>query len=131
MVPPAQWICGVACAILSKFVKSAMVAPADPGQVGDEGRPVDRRVDHVVAADGNGVLWIAGLHLERRRHLLDLLLDEPRLEMDAAILDLQPGAPERVEGARVQEVDADLLKYLHRMTVDLLNLVLQRGCRTA
>ena len=99
--------------------------PTTPVEVRDEGRPVDGRVDHVVAADGDGVLWIARLHLEHLRHLLDLLLDERRLEADAAVLDRQPRPPEGVEGARVEEIDADLLQNLHRMVVDLLNLILR------
>src|SRR2546425_12954961 len=102
-------------------------APTTPVEVRDEGRPVNGRVDHVVATDGDGVRWIARLHLERLRHLLDLLLDERRLEVDAALLDRQPGAPEGVEGARIEEVDADLLKNLHGVIVDLLNLVLREN----
>ena len=30
VVPPAQWICSTACAILSKLLKSSMVAPRRP-----------------------------------------------------------------------------------------------------
>jgi len=85
----------------------------------------------VVAADGNGVLWIAGLHLERRRHLLDLLLDEPRLEWTRLSSIFSP-ARRNVSRARgYRKSTADLLKYLHRMTVDLLNLVLREDVRTA
>src|SRR2546423_15169034 len=77
---------------------------AAPVEVGDEGRAVDRRVDHMVATDRYGVLGIARLHLEGRRHLLDLFLDKGRLEVDPVFLDPKPGPPEDVNCLGVKEI---------------------------
>src|SRR5262249_56489777 len=48
--------------------------PAPPAvEIGDEGGPVDRGVDHVVTADGDGFRRVASLDLEKRRRLGRLL----------------------------------------------------------
>ena len=98
--------------------------PTAAVEVGDEGRAIDRRVDHMVATDGHGVLGIARLHLEGRRDLLDLLLDKGRFEVDPVFLDPKPGPPKGVNRLRVKEIDADLLQDQHRVGVDLLHLLL-------
>ena len=93
-------------------------------EVRDEWRTVNRGVDHMVAADDDGVFRIACLHRESRWNLLDLLLDNGAVEVNAVLFDLQPGAAEVVEGPGVQEVDADLLQDQHGVVIDLLNLLL-------
>ena len=91
-------------------------------EVGDEGRAVDRRVDHVVAADGYRVCRVARLHLEGCWRLLDLLLDEAALEADPVVVRFQPRLDEGIDGARMEEINPDLLQDLHGVVVDLLDL---------
>src|SRR6202035_2200448 len=99
-------------------------AAATAVEVGDEGRSINRRIDHVVAADGHRVLRISRLHLERLRNLLDLLLDERALETDPVVLGLHPRSGKAIDRAGMKKVNTDLLKDQHGVVVDLVNLFL-------
>ncbi len=92
-------------------------------EVGYERRTVDGRVDHVVAADGHSVLRVASLILERGRRLGRHLEHPAAFEAHPVVLDPHPGLPQKVERARVEEVDAYLLEDGHRLAVDHLDVI--------
>ena len=93
--------------------------PSAPAlQVGDERRPVDRRRDHVVAAEDHRAGLVPGLELEGRGRLGHVFHDECPLEADSVFLDPHAGLPEEVLRPLVQEIDADLFEDGHRLLVD-------------
>ena len=82
------------------------VAPLEP--VPDERAAVDRREDHVVAADVDAALGVARLQVELARRLGDLLEHEVGIEDHLLVLDGHARLAEGVERVVVEELDAEL-----------------------
>ena len=87
----------------------------------DEGWPVDRTEGHVVAPDVDGVLGVAGLHVELLGRLGHLRKDELRVEEDGVLLHALPRLSEEVEGAIAHELHADLGDETTPRLVDLVH----------
>ena len=88
-----------------------------------ERRAVDGREHHVVAADGDALLGVAGLQFELARHLGDLLEHELGVEPDVGALGLAACGAEDLDRLGQDELDADLgddpapaaVEHLHRV----------------
>ena len=73
-----------------------------------EGRAVDAREHHVVAADVHVVGVVARLDVELPWRLGDLLQDEVGVEEDLLALDLLAGGTEQLDSLGLHELDAEL-----------------------
>ena len=82
------------------------VAALEP--VADERAAVDRREDHVVAADVHAPLRVARLEVELPWRLRDLLEQEVGVELDALLRDVLPRQSEELERLVAQELDTEL-----------------------
>ena len=76
--------------------------------VTDERAAVDRREDHVVAADVHAPLRVARLEVELPWRLRDLLEQEVGVELDALLLDVLPCLSKELESLVAQELDPEL-----------------------
>ena len=74
----------------------------------DERRALRGTEDHVVAADDEIALWVAGLHPELARRERGLRAQEAGIEAHGGVLDRLAGLAEELERLRVVELDADL-----------------------
>ena len=92
-------------------------------EVGYERRAVDGSVDQVIAAYRDGALGIASLIFEGGRSFGSHLEHPASVEAHPIVLDLHPGPAQKVAGAGVEEVDADLLQDGHRLAVDRLHVL--------
>ena len=99
-------------------------AAAPSLQVGHERGAVDRGRDHVVAPEHDRAGLVAGLELEGRGRLRDLLEHEGPFEADPVVLDSHPGLSEEVARPLVEEVDPDLFEDGHRLLMDGVDLFL-------
>ena len=108
MVPPAESSSSKDWASWQKRSKSRSEASRRICALAHEGRAVDAREVHVVAAEVDAARGVARLHVVGRRRLGDLLEHEVRVEEDGVVLDALARAAEQLQGLRVHELDAEL-----------------------
>ena len=102
-----------------------VAGPAAAVEVGDERRPADGAEDEVGAAEDDVPLRVAGVEPELGRRGPDQLLGVGRVQADASLEAVDPGAGrrERVQHAVTEDLEPDLGQDPERRAVDGLHLV--------